>query len=100
MWVVFYDPNTAFNHPDKYIVAIVSDDDIFAYQTAMPGEKHEISADNPYLQPFVTQHPFKVYYARRFDVWTADTPLPHVVAPPPRRVKHYLDANKTNTPPQ
>jgi hypothetical protein len=55
MWVVFYDPNTAFNHPDKYIVAIVSDDDIFAYQNAMPGEKHEISADNPYLQPFVTQ---------------------------------------------
>jgi hypothetical protein len=32
MWVVFYDPNTAFNHPDKYIVAIVSDDDIFAYR--------------------------------------------------------------------
>jgi hypothetical protein len=46
----------------------------------------------------VTQHPFKVYYVRRFDVWTADTPLPHIVAPPPRREKHFLAANKTNTP--
>ena len=100
MWVIFYDPNTAFNHPDKYIVAIVADSDIFAYQTAMLGEKHEINIDNLYLQPFVTQYPDKAYYARRFDVWTPDTPMPRVVSPPPRREKHYLYITKTNTPPQ
>lgn len=98
MWIVFYDPNTAFNHPDKYIVAVVTDDDIFAYQSAMPGEKHEISTDNPFLQPFVTQYPDKAYFVRRFDFWSRETPLPTVVAPPPRRVKHFLDATKTNIP--
>ena len=97
MWIVFYDPNTAFTHPDKHIVAIVADDDIFAYQTAMPGEKHEISMDNPFLQPFVTQYPDKAYFVRKFDFWTRETPLPTVVAPPPRRVKHFLAANKTNS---
>ena len=97
MWIVFFDPNTAFNHPDKYIVAVVTDDDIFAYQSAMPGEKHEISTDNPYLQPFVTQYPDKAYFVRRFDFWSRETPLPTVVATPPRRIKHFLDANKTNS---
>ena len=97
MWIVFYDPNNAFNHPDKYIVAVVADDDIFAYQSAMPGEKHEISTDNPFLQPFVTQYPDKAYFVRRFDFWSRKTPLPTVVAPPPRRVKHFLAANKTNS---
>ena len=73
MWVIFRDPKTAFNHPDKYVFEMVADEDILAYQkemiTVIGGHAHEIMTDVYFLQPFFSSKDDVEYFARRYKVW-------------------------------
>jgi hypothetical protein len=73
MWVIFRDPNTAFNHLDKYVYQVVNDEDILAYQIALHersgGRIHEINQDVFFLQQFLTTHNDVEYFARRYNTW-------------------------------
>jgi hypothetical protein len=70
MWVIFRDPNTAFNHLDKYVHEIVEDKDILDYQTTLykeeGGHKHEINPAVFFLQPFLSSSKDVEYFARRY----------------------------------
>jgi hypothetical protein len=70
MWVIFRDPNTPFNHTDKFVVDVVGDDDILPYQTQMgDGRTYEIYLDVYFLQPFFTTKTDVQYFARKYKVW-------------------------------
>lgn len=73
MWIVFRDPKTAFNHPDKYVFEMVADEDILAYQKqmkeAIKGRVHEIMQDVYFLQPFFTSKDDVEYYVRKYSPW-------------------------------
>ena len=73
MWVIFRDPNTAFNHLDKYVYQIVDDGEILAYQIGLHersgGRIHELNQTVFFLQPFVTTQDDVEYFARRYNTW-------------------------------
>jgi hypothetical protein len=73
MWVIFRDPNTAFNHLDKYVHEIVEDKDILTYQIALHersgGRIHELNQTVFFLQQFVTTQEDVEYFARRYNTW-------------------------------
>ena len=74
MWVIFRDPKTVFTHLDKYIVELIADDEILAYQQQMHatlgGRAHEIHTDVYFLQSFFTSSQDVDYFARRYNTWT------------------------------
>ncbi len=76
MWIVFRDVATQFNHLDRYVVDIVSDDDILEYQTQLvvkaggkPYEIHNVT----FLQQFVTSADGFDYFVRKYKTWTPTT---------------------------
>ena len=73
MWIVFRDPQTPFLHLDKYVVALVEDKDIRAYQSDLlrriGGRAYEFELEVLYLQQFVTGQDETEYYARRVVPW-------------------------------
>ena len=73
MWVIFRDPKTPFNHPDKYVFEMVADEDIFAYQKGMRdvigGRCHDFLQDVYFLQPFFTSKEEVDYYVRKYKPW-------------------------------
>lgn len=76
MWVIFRDPRTLFNHLDKYVVAVVADDDIGAYQLELAhstnGTLYEVH-DVTFLQPFVKSDSAGDFFARKYKVWATST---------------------------
>lgn len=78
MWIIFRDPVTPFMHLDKYVVAIVSDDDILAYQamlhTALGGRLIELNLSAWFLQPMVVSKDDIEYFARRYSPWEVILP--------------------------
>lgn len=73
MWVIFRDPRSLFNHLDKYVVAVVADEDILEYQKRLvaevngkPYELHDVG----FLQQFVTAPDDVDYFARKYKTWT------------------------------
>lgn len=73
MWVIFRDPNTMFNHIDKYVYEIVEDKDILGYQTKLyqqvGGRTHELNQTVFFLQQLVTSKDDVEYFARRYNTW-------------------------------
>ena len=73
MWIVFRDPKTVFNHPDKYVFEMVADEDILAYQKWMVesigGREREITETVYFLQPFFTTKDDIEYFARKYKIW-------------------------------
>jgi hypothetical protein len=70
MWVIFRDPKTAFNHPDKYVFEMVADEDILTYQKQMGnGHVYEIMTDIYFLQPFFRSKDDVEYFARKYKTW-------------------------------
>ncbi len=74
MWVIFRDPETAFLDMDKYIVDVIADDDILAYQTHLlrtyGGQGHEVQTYVYFLQPFATTASGVCYFARKYKTWS------------------------------
>jgi hypothetical protein len=74
MWVIFRDPQTVFNHLDKYVVAVVGDDDILEYQrelvASVNGDGYEIH-DVPFLQVFVKSDVAGDFFVRKYNTWTS-----------------------------
>lgn len=73
MWVIFRDPDTVFNHLDKFVVELVADEDIVKYQdilmNTVGGRKHEIRDDVYFLQPLFTSTSDVDYFARKYNTW-------------------------------
>jgi hypothetical protein len=73
MWILFRDPKTVFNHPDKFVVEVVDDADIEAYQERMTrtigGRAHEFHRDVYFLQPFFTSTQDEEYFVRKYKEW-------------------------------
>ena len=73
MWVIFCDPNTLFNHLDKYVYEIVNDEDILKYQLALHekvgGQIHDINQEVLFLQQFVSSHNDVEFSARKYKTW-------------------------------
>ena len=73
MWIIFRDPKTAFNHLDKYVIEVVADEDILAYQKQMNevigGRQHEILQDVYFLQPFFSSKDDVEYFVRKYRPW-------------------------------
>ena len=73
MWVIFRDPESVFLDMDKYIVDVIADDDILAYQTkllkAYGGQGHEIQTYVLFMQPFMTTSSGVHYFARKYKLW-------------------------------
>ncbi len=73
MWVIFRDPKTIFNHPDKYVFEMVEDEDILTYQKGMSdvigGRCHEFMQDVYFLQPFFTSKEEVDYFVRKYKPW-------------------------------
>jgi len=74
MWVIFRDPETVFLSMDKYIVDVIADDDILAYQTqllrALGGQCHEVHTYVYFIQPLVTTKAGVCYFARKYKTWS------------------------------
>jgi len=73
LWVVFRDPNNTLTHMEKYVVTIVRDIDLEAYQTHLAGPlgtRNEIVRTMNHIQPFVYADGFH-YYIRRYVPWTS-----------------------------
>jgi hypothetical protein len=75
MWIIFRDPETVFLDMDKYIVDVLADDDILAYQThllkAYGGQGHEVQTYVYFMQPFMTTKQGVHYFARKYKTWGA-----------------------------
>ena len=73
MWVIFRDPNTAFNHLDKFVYQIVEEEEILAYQRALHersgGRMHELNQSVFFIQQFLTTQDDVEYFARRYNTW-------------------------------
>jgi hypothetical protein len=73
MWILFRDPKTVFNHLDKFVLEVVADDDIDAYQEEMRqtvgGHAHEFHRDVYFVQPFFTSTRDVEYFARKYKAW-------------------------------
>lgn len=74
MWVIFRDPKTVFNHLDKFVLEVVEDGDILAYQAQMKetlgGWAHGIHQDVYFLQPFFTSKQDVDYFVRKYKPWS------------------------------
>lgn len=71
MWVIFRENKSEFIHPDKYVVALVNDIDIVAYQeTFVGGYFFPLNTDVSYFQEFVRDSQGRLFFARRYDVTT------------------------------
>ena len=74
MWIIFRDPNTVFNHIDKFVSEIVEDDDIEAYQakllSAVGGVLFEFHPEGRFAQKFVRSKDDVEYFARKYKVWS------------------------------
>jgi hypothetical protein len=73
MWVIFRDPKTPFNHIDKFVLDVVAEEDILAYQKQLTetvgGRAHEIHLDVYFIQQFFTSKDDVEYFARRYKTW-------------------------------
>lgn len=73
MWVIFRDPNTMFNHLDKYVYEIVDDKDILTYQLVLHekvgGKPHEVNQTVFFLQHFLSSHNDVEYFARKYNAY-------------------------------
>jgi hypothetical protein len=76
MWVIFRDPKTAFNHVDKFVVDLVEDKEIDAYQSMLErtegGRPVTFHADVPYNQHFFTTKLGVRYFAKKYAHWVDD----------------------------
>jgi hypothetical protein len=70
MWIIFREDKSEFVNPDKYIVALVNDADILAYQSTFSGYYFPVNTDVSYFQEFVRDNNGRLYFARRYDVTT------------------------------
>lgn len=73
MWVIFRDPKTVFNHLDKFVLEVVEDEEILAYQAQLTetlgGRTHEFHRDVYFLQPFFTSKQDVDYFVRKYKPW-------------------------------
>ena len=75
MWVVYCDPNTCWNHMDKYVVNIVHDDDLDSYQRTLAGPAgsvYEVMRNANYLQQFVVSNN-NIYYVKQYEFWNTNS---------------------------
>ena len=76
MWVIFRDPKNAFNHVDKFVVEVVEDKDIVAYQQmllrVLGGRLVEFHLNVPYNQQIFTSLQGVVYFAKKYTSWVDD----------------------------
>lgn len=74
MWIVFRDPKTVFTHLDKYVVEVVDDADIEAYQRRLHetvgGHAHEFHREVYFLQPFLSSAQEIDYFVRKYKPWS------------------------------
>lgn len=73
LWIVFCDPHNTLTHTDKYVVMIVRDCDILAYQRHLAGSVgtiNELVRNMNHLQPFVYVNGLH-YYIRRYVPWSS-----------------------------
>ena len=83
MWIVFRDPQTVFYQVDKYVVDLVEDDDISAYQDMLSntsgGMRIEFHTDVHYIQPFFRTPDGVDYSVKKYKsrVMTPETDRPH-----------------------
>ena len=70
MWIIFREDKSEFVNPDKYIVALVNDADILAYQKTFSGYYFPVNADVYYFQEFVRDNMGRLFFARRYDIAT------------------------------
>lgn len=74
--MIFRDPKTVFNHVDKFVVELVEDKDIAAYQELLHktvgGRTFDIYSDAQFNQRFVTSTNEVEYYARKYTCWSAE----------------------------
>lgn len=74
MWIVFREATTQFIHLDRYVVALVEDDDILEYQKDLAikvnGKTYEVH-DVSFLQQFVAAADGLDYFVRKYKVWTS-----------------------------
>lgn len=75
MWVIFRDPQSIFTHMDKYVVDIVTDEDILNYQNFLmskyPGAiPYAILPTVRFLQPFLKTSDDIDYFVRKYEMWT------------------------------
>lgn len=77
MWIIFRDPQTVFNHLDKFVYEVVGDDDVTEYQARMKdaigGRTHQFLRDVYFLQPFFTSNQDIQYFIRKYASWTPPT---------------------------
>lgn len=73
MWILFRDPKTIFNHLDKFVIEVVADEDIVAYQSQLQetlgGRAHEFHQDVYFIQPFLTSKQDVDYFVRKYKPW-------------------------------
>jgi hypothetical protein len=76
MWVIFRDPKNAFNHVDKFVVEVVEDKDIVAYQQmllrVLGGRLVDFHLNVPYNQQIFTSLQGAVYFAKKYTSWVDD----------------------------
>ena len=75
LWVVYCDPNSVWNHMDKYVVNIVDDKDLDVYQRTLAGDKgtiYEVMRNATYLQQFVIANG-NSYYIRQYEFWNPNS---------------------------
>ena len=73
MWVIFRDPKTVFNHLDKFVLEVVEDEEILAYQASLMdtlgGRAHEFHSNVYFLQPFFTSKQDVDYFVKKYKPW-------------------------------
>ena len=70
MWVVFCESASNFQFVDKNVVALVNDADILTYQSTFSGYYFPVNIDVSYFQEFVRDTEGRLYFARRYEVFT------------------------------
>jgi hypothetical protein len=73
MWVIFRDSKSSFEHLDKYVVDMVADEDIAAYQQHLlkmhGGNAQEFHRDVYFLQAFLRTEKDVDYFIRKYRPW-------------------------------
>ena len=85
LWVVYCDPNSVWNHMDKYVVNIVSDTDLDVYQRTLAGDKgttYEVMRNAKHLQQFVIANG-NIYYIRQYEFWNPNSSSQYTNNSPP-----------------
>ena len=64
---------TIFNHLDKFVLEVVEDNDILAYQAKLTetvgGEPHQFQQDVYFIQPFFTSKSDVNVFVRKYKTW-------------------------------